>query len=457
MPAKPAPVSFAARVSAATAPDRDRFIDAVRAGSLLVVVLGHWLMATVVIQGDQITGANALTYVPALQAATWLLQVMPLFFIAGGFSNITVWRSLRRRGGTYSEYLQGRLVRLLRPTIVFVLCWQLALPAAAALGMSQSRVEVIGLLLGQPLWFLGVYVGTTALAPAMVSWHAASPRTALAVLVVAAIVIDWFRLGLGMESVGYLNLAVVWLFAQQLGFWYADGSFAGLSRRTLWATVTGAFTVLVALTWWGTYPVSMVGMPGQTSNMTPPTICLLVLSVAQMALAMLARYRVSRWLQRPAPWARVVRFSSMAMTVYLWHLSVLVLAFLALFGLGFTPPVPGTGLWWLTRPFWLLGLSLVLAVVATLLSPLERGRKARVTVPRPLTRAAGITATSISGLGAALIAFGLLGYVASGLLPAPHGSSVLLFVPVDPIQNTVCVLAGFALSTLETRWVRGRA
>ena len=35
---------------------------------------------------------------PALQLATWLFQVMPLFFIAGGFSNITVWRSLRRRG-----------------------------------------------------------------------------------------------------------------------------------------------------------------------------------------------------------------------------------------------------------------------------------------------------------------------------------------------------------------------
>jgi len=136
MPADSPPATFADKVSAATAPDRDRFIDAVRAGSLLIVVLGHWLMATVVIQGDHLIGANALTSIPALQLATWLLQVMPLFFIAGGFSNITVWRSLRRRGGGYSEYLQGRLVRLLRPTIVFVLFWHLALPAAAALGMS---------------------------------------------------------------------------------------------------------------------------------------------------------------------------------------------------------------------------------------------------------------------------------------------------------------------------------
>jgi hypothetical protein len=63
-------------------------------------------------------------------------------------------------------------------------------------------------------------------------------------------------------------------------------------------------------------------------------------------------------------------------------------------------------------------------------------------------------ATVTSGVGAALISFGLLGYVASGLMPAPAGSSVLLFVPVDPIQNTVCVLAGFALSGLAARTVR---
>ena len=467
MPANPPPVSFPERVCAATAPDRDRFIDAVRAGSLLIVVLGHWLMATVVVQGDQIIGANALTSIPALQLATWLLQVMPLFFIAGGFSNITVWRSLRRRGGTYPEYLKGRLVRLLRPTLLFVLFWHLALPTAAALGMSQNRVDVIGLLLGQPLWFLGVYVATTALAPAMTSWHAVSPRIALAALVVGAVVVDWFRLGKGLKSVGYLNLAIVWLFAQQLGFSYADGHFARLSRPALWVTVAGSLAVLVALTSWAPYPVSMVGMPGRTSNMTPPTTCLLVLAVAQMAMAMLARDRVSRWLQRPALWAGVVRFASMAMTVYLWHLSVLVLAFLALLGLGVNPPPPGSGLWWLTRPFWLLDLSLVLAVVATLLSPLERGRTAQVSAgsqptrsreqpSQPPTTTTTVTATTISGLGATLISFGLLGYVASGLQPTPHASSVLLFVPVDPIQNTVCVLVGFALSILATRWVRRR-
>jgi hypothetical protein len=107
----------------------------------------------------------------------------------------------------------------------------------------------------------------------------------------------------------------------------------------------------------------------------------------------------------------------------------------------------------------LLGLSLVLFLVATLLAPLERGRTPRVratVTAQPQTTTATIVTTTVSGAGAALISFGLLGYVASGLEPAPHGSSVLLFVPVDPIQNTVCVLLGFALSTLAARWARSR-
>jgi len=172
---------------------------------------------------------------------------------------------------------------------------------------------------------------------------------------------------------------------------------------------------------------------------------------------MLVRDRVSRWLQRPRPWAAVVRFASMAMTVYLWHLSVLVIAFVALLRLGIDPPAAGSGLWWLTRPFWLLGLSLVLLVVATLLSPLERGRKAATRPAADHPQASPrLAATVISGVGAALISFGLLGYVASGLEPAPRGSSVLLFVPVDPIQNTVCVLVGFVLSGLAARWSLSR-
>ena len=486
MTSAPTRPTFTERVAASTPAGRDRFIDAVRAGSLLVVVLGHWLMATVVVDHGRLEGGNALTAVPALQPATWLLQVMPLFFIAGGFSNLTVWRSLRRRGEGYPAYLQGRLVRLLRPTLVFVLSWQLLLPIANAAGLAPDRLDLVSLLLGQPLWFLGVYVATTALAPAMLRWHERSATSALVALAVGAVVVDWFRFWRGMENVGYLNLGLVWLFAQQLGFWYAEGRFTTWSRWRLAAVVGGCLALLGVLTTLGPYPVSMVGLPGETSNMTPPTICLLVLAIGQLAGVLLLRDRIARWLTRPRAWAAVVRFGAMAMTVYLWHLSVLVLGYLALVGLGLTLPAAGSGLWWATRPLWLLALATVTLGLATLLAPLERGRTpkrpavtpavapaatppnhpaaqgipATTPVGGPREQAPGIPAspwrTWVAGAGAALASFGLLGYVASGLQPAPWGSSILLFVPVDPVQNTLCVLLGLALSTLASRPVHAR-
>ncbi|HMG28852.1 MAG TPA: hypothetical protein VK585_01880 [Jiangellaceae bacterium] len=68
----------------------------------------------------------------------------------------------------------------------------------------------------------------------------------------------------------------------------------------------------------------MVGLPGELSNMTPPTVCLLVLTVGQVAAVVLARPWMQRWLSRPRPWTAVVTVGSAAMTIHLWHLSVLV-------------------------------------------------------------------------------------------------------------------------------------
>ena len=224
----------AAAIEAATPRDRDRLVDLLRACSLVVVVLGHWLMAGIVIADGGITGVNALATVPILRPLTWILQVMPLFFIAGGFSNLTLWRRALARGDSYADYVRTRLVRLVRPTLAFVLVTQAALAGltvAAPAGLGPAEVELIGKLLGQPLWFLGVYVVVTALAPVMAAWHARLPVAAPAVLALVAVAVDVGRVGLGIEPVGYLNLAVVWLFAQQVGFWYADGRLGAVPRR----------------------------------------------------------------------------------------------------------------------------------------------------------------------------------------------------------------------------------
>lgn len=431
--------------SAATPAHRDRFIDFLRVASLLVVVLGHWTMATIIVGDDGgVRGANALAAMPYLQPLTWVLQVMPLFFVAGGFANATVWSRVRRGGGDYAEYLHARLTRLVRPVLVFVAVAYAGLGVARWAGLSPDLVELVGGLLGQPLWFLGVYVVVTAAAPAMWAWHRRQPVVALGALAAAAVTVDLVRLA-GATEVGYLNLAFVWLVAAQLGFWYVDGRLQRLSRPVLWAVVTAAVATLVLLTGPGPYAVSMVGLPGEVSNMSPPTVCLLVLTFGQAAAAMLVRRRIVAWLERPRAWAAVVAVGAMAMTIYVWHLAVLVAGFGVLLWLGLSMPEAATPWWWVTRPVWFAGLAAILVVVATWLARWERpAREKRAEAERPA--APRPAATVIAATGAALAAVGLLGFVVSGVAPAPLWSSTLLVVPVDPVQNTILVVAGLLLA-----------
>lgn len=352
-------------------------MDAVRVGSLAVVVLGHWLMASVSVSSDgRIVGENALTDFSALRPATWVLQVMPLFFMAGGFANLTVCRRTVAAGGGPRDFVRSRLLRLWRPAAAFLAAVPVVAVLALAGGLPAGDALAVAGLLVQPLWFLAVYSGIVVVAPFLLRWHAAAPRAVLVVLAAGAAAVDVVRLTSGpvsahepaavmLDAVPMANLALVWLFAHQLGVWYGDGRFAAATRRRLWAVFAAAVAALVLLTGPGPYPVSMVGLPGQLSNMSPPTVCVLVLGVGQGAALLLARPRLIGWLHRPAPWAAVRRFGAVAMTVYLWHVLVLVAAFGVLLALDRLPPEPGSTTWWLTRPAWLLALSaLLLAAVA---------------------------------------------------------------------------------------------
>ena len=53
-----------AALAGATPTSRDRYVDLLRAFSILVVVLGHWLMAIVYLKDGRLDGASALDVVP---------------------------------------------------------------------------------------------------------------------------------------------------------------------------------------------------------------------------------------------------------------------------------------------------------------------------------------------------------------------------------------------------------
>lgn len=425
-------------LAAATPASRDRYADFLRVFSIAVVVLGHWLMAVVTVDANgQVAGGNALTAEPVLQYATWLLQVMPLFFFVGGFAHFSALTALHRRGGSYSDFVRIRVSRLLRPTALFVAIW---LAVALALELTDRQTGVLALAVrtvAQPLWFLGVYVGVMALAPSMLRWHNRQGAVVPVVLAVAAVGVDAAAFALDVPALRALNIAVIWLAVHQLGYLYADGTLLA-TRKVAWGMVLGGLGTVVALTATGTYPVSMVGMPGaEVSNMNPPTVALLAHAVWLIGLALLVRDPFTQWLQRGRVWTAVVAANGVVMTVFLWHLTALFAGYGMWLWLDGSLPPAGSPQWWLTRPAWLAGLALICLLLVALFRRAERPR---------LGSARGPARSAIAAFGAAACCLGVLGLSATGFGGILAGRSVTMVVlPMSAPVAALLVLAGWAL------------
>ncbi|MGH8958319.1 MAG: acyltransferase family protein [Acidimicrobiia bacterium] len=363
-----------ADLAGATPVTRDRYVDFLRAFSVLVVVFGHWLGAAIVWQGGVLSAQSALDVVPGLWVITWFLQVMPIFFFVGGFSNYVTYQGLRRLDEGGWTFFRGRASRLLRPTAVFLVFWAIVAPFAMRLPALPPAAGSKALpVLAGPLWFLGVYLVLVAFSPLMINLHLRYRWATLLTLVVLPVVVDLFRFVGGISWIGNINILFVWLLVHQLGFFYADGTFDRVSQRFFGLLALVGYAVMFALTRLAVYPSSMVGCcADEISNMAPPTLAILALGVGQIGLAMLLRPAITRWLNKKRSWTAVIAVNATIMTIYLWHLSALVIAVATLFPLGFPQPEVGSGLWWAIRPLWLAVLTFPLAGLVALFGRFER-------------------------------------------------------------------------------------
>lgn len=420
---------------------RERYVDFLRAFSIMVVVFGHWLMAVVWNRSGELAGDSALALIPWAWALTWVFQVMPLFFFVGGFSNS---KSLER-SRSYGSWIGGRLQRLMRPTLVFTSVWlgfmivmKLATPSVV------ESLEPAAALIAKPLWFLAVYVLVVALAPAMLRLHRRFGVGVLITLVVSAIVIDVARFTIS-EAIGWLNFIAVWLFAHQLGFFYADGTLTRWARRAYLVIAGGAVGALGLLTTVGPYSKSMVGgpVPGASNN-SPPSIVLVVLTGLLVALVLAARPTVSRWLEGRRAWGAVIAANATIMTLYLWHLTALLLASVSVLRF-FPQPEVGTASWWALRPVWLL--LLVGFTVPFIIAFARFERPARA----PERRSA-----PLAGVSVVLLALGLAGFATAGfahLTEAP--AEGLPLVSLSPAMSALAVALAHVLMNMGRGALRG--
>jgi hypothetical protein len=447
----------AAQAAAATPANRDRWVDALRAGSLLVVVLGHWLMVVLTPDG-KIT--NALTIVPSLQPLTWVLQVMPLFFLVGGVAHSYALDSLDRRvppgtPGRYAAFFRARAVRLLRPSLAFLAVW-VGLGAVAHLAGLTARPGVEGrfardalVAVPQLLWFVGIYLGACALAPLMRTLHERWGPYAAGLLVGAAVLVDVVRFT-AVEALGNLNFVLVWLAFHQLGFLWRDG---WLTPRVGWLMFVGGYVAMLAAITIGSYPASMVGLPGDPiSNMAPPTAALLAQGLGICGLAVIARPAMNRLLTRPRAWWTVVRAAPFAMTAFLWHLTALMVVLLALWALDIEQPAVASWSWWLTRPLLFTVLGVVTAAVVAVFFRFDRGPRTATNVAVHVPRRVDVTAAA----SALLIFFGILIVSIVGVDVLGNRAVFFLVGDVTPIVGFAVLGAGMALlfarGERKTRW-----
>ncbi|MGW2331321.1 acyltransferase family protein [Streptomyces sp. NPDC001700] len=362
------------RIDAATPPDRDRAVDALRAFAILGVVLGHWLVTALVADSGTVRAASPLLYQPHLVPISWVLQTLAVFFLVGGQMGARSQACAQARGVTYRQWLGARMARLFRPVAAVLVVWALAAGAMLASGVGLTTLHTLLKLVLSPLWFLLVFAALTAATPLVARLH---PLWPLAVV----LYVDLYRFGFGGPAwLGWINLAAGWLVPYCLGAAWARGGLRG--RMTGWVLLLGGGVATAGLVLFGGYPAAMVGVPGAPiSNLNPPTLAAVTFGLAQCGAALLLLAPLRRVLARPAVWAVVALLNVSAMTIFLWHQTAMMAVTSTMLRL--TGPLPGLhtvpdGPGWLAaRLIWLPVFAAALLVCRAAFGAYEQSR------PRP--------------------------------------------------------------------------
>ncbi|MFE2720891.1 acyltransferase [Kitasatospora sp. NPDC059327] len=317
----------ARQVDTRTPETRDRALDGLRALALLAVPVGHWLLGGFTLSADgALHNASPLGSLGFFAPVSWVLQMLGVFFLVGGHSSARSLDRARARGVGYAGWLRARSVRLLRPVLGVAAVWALLIPLLGRLGVPGDTVRTGSVLVVQPLWYIGVYLGLTALTPLCAAAARRLRGWSAGVLVAAVGAVDLLRYGPWAEAVpswiGLLNVLPGWLFGYQLGVLWARGRLGRPAARLLLFGGGALFAVLLLVFH---YPASMVGVPGaERTNSHPPSLLVLALAAVQCGAAVLLRERLGRLLRRPLLWLPVVAVNLSAMTIFCWHQSAML-------------------------------------------------------------------------------------------------------------------------------------
>lgn len=356
-------------------PKRDEYIDFLRSLSLVVVVFWHWVFTILIISADTVTPSNPIGFTRGLWVATWLLQVMPVFFFVGGYGHRLSFDSYTT--GTSRRFLKRRIRRLLGPAFGVIALW-VAIGFVVQATIDPPWIWSAVVLVLSPLWFIAVYVVLVLIAPVAIRAHWKWGELVPVWLLGLAAVLDVLRFSHQQGWAAWVNFLVIWGLAHQLGFFY--DRFIAAQARTGWMFMWSGFFALVALTNMGFYPRSQVGVPGERfSNMGPPTLTIVALTFLQIGLVIVIRPWVMDRLETNQRWQRAFAWvNANSLPLYLFHTTGMAIAIVALFGLfRYLPPGEPNLEWWLTRPLWLVAPAIATLPILALYHRTVGREKAR--------------------------------------------------------------------------------
>lgn len=397
---------------------RDLTLDLARVVCVVLVVFVHILFTGV---GRAPDGSLLIERTVEAQswftAASWIANIMPLFFVVGGYAARAGWRSASARGDSAEDFVRVRLLRLARPALPLFIFFTVVLGATRFIGVDPALVDTVAIGVGSPLWFLAAYMIVQALAPEMMRLHERYGALVPLGLLAGAVLVDTFRFtviggflgiqpvagtgyGLGQELFGIPNIVFVWLFAQQIGFFLFHGWFGARRWWQLLLLIGAGYGALWGLVSLGGYSWNMLG------NQWPPTTAMVILAVIQAAALTLLHAPLTALMRHRAAQGAVFLIGSRLMTIYLWHLPMIMVLIGIQLALPLPLPAPGSAVWWWTRPLFLL---VVLAAVWVLSLWLIRFEKAPAVGPSRFSSKVAVVAAVLVFIAPiiAITAYGL--------------------------------------------------
>ena len=407
---------------------RELSADLYRVVAVTVVVIGHWLVSAVTFHDGQFGNDYPLDAMPWTRWLTLVFQVVPVFFLVGGYASAASWTRWREAGGRgWTEWVRNRLAAILGPTTAYVVLVLVAVAVLDWVGVGRSPLRFGGWAVAMHLWFVPIYLALLTLTPVAVAAHRRWGLLVPAVLAIAVVVVDVAARVWPLPTISSANYLLCWGAIYQAGICWRGGVLDG--RRPVLIAAPAAI-VLAMLLGLRCYPISMVGSPGATEqNNFPPTAALLAFAAVQAAVMVAAAPAVTRRLQR-SRWQRpLAAANNNVMAVYLWQMVPVVVVALVGYPTGLLPqPEAGTGQWWGFRLIWLLILLVVTTAQMALLwwgrSVFNRALPA-ISTPLPMWSAPALL---IVGVGTAT--FVLAHLAVEGFAPDGHFSAVyaLLYV-----------------------------